>query len=181
MLGQRDWLELPAIFGCHHILLPTYSINEFKSYLDTHCNWPHLVCPSTPSGASSPAACDLCADIVKTKLLDSITYYRHSAGVSEFWFSDAAAQQWCKENFPRFWEKGIWPGNSPDLNPIENIWSAIQQKIDEEKPSVNITGLVRQLKRAWANISPSVLANLAAGMPNRMHCCIAVKGGFVGK
>ena len=27
-------------------------------------------------------------------------------------------QEWCKNNLCSFWEKGIRPGNSPDLNPI---------------------------------------------------------------
>ena len=27
------------------------------------------------------------------------------------------AQSWLRENIPSFWEKGIWPGNSPDLSP----------------------------------------------------------------
>ncbi|KAI6658753.1 hypothetical protein LOD99_15076 [Oopsacas minuta] len=26
-------------------------------------------------------------------------------------------QDWCRDNLNSFWEKSIWPGNSPDLNP----------------------------------------------------------------
>ena len=68
----------------------------------------------------------------------------------------------------RFWEKDR---EQSGFDPIENLWSILQQKLDEEKPSTGIAGLVRQLKRSWAGISPSVLANLAAGMPTE---CAAV-------
>ena len=28
--------------------------------------------------------------------------------------------EWCEQNLPVFWHKAEWPGNSRDLNPIEN-------------------------------------------------------------
>ena len=28
----------------------------------------------------------------------------------------AKTQAWCRSNLPGFWEKGVWPGNSPDLS-----------------------------------------------------------------
>ena len=31
------------------------------------------------------------------------------------------SQQWCLDNFPNYWAKDVWPGNSPDLSPIENL------------------------------------------------------------
>jgi transposase len=31
------------------------------------------------------------------------------------------SQEWCEKNLVSFWGKGTWPGNSPDLNPIENL------------------------------------------------------------
>ena len=30
-------------------------------------------------------------------------------------------QEWSRHNFPRFWNKGEWSANSPDLKPIENL------------------------------------------------------------
>ena len=30
-------------------------------------------------------------------------------------------QNWLKTNVPNFWTKDIWPPNSPDLSPIENL------------------------------------------------------------
>ena len=43
-------------------------------------------------------------------------------------------QDWCQENLPSFWANGIWPGNSPDLNPIENLWAIVQQELDLKHP-----------------------------------------------
>ena len=31
------------------------------------------------------------------------------------------AQKWLQDNVNSFWSKDQWPGNSPDLNPIENV------------------------------------------------------------
>ena len=31
------------------------------------------------------------------------------------------AMKWLENNLNAFWGKGVWPGNSPDLSPIENI------------------------------------------------------------
>jgi len=40
----------------------------------------------------------------------------------------ARTQEWCRANLPGFWEKGVWPGNSPDLSPIENIWAGLKKR-----------------------------------------------------
>ena len=38
-----------------------------------------------------------------------------------------------------------WPGNSPDLNPIENLWSTMERKVAEQQPS-NLLGLQHAIK-----------------------------------
>ena len=38
-----------------------------------------------------------------------------------------------------------WPGNSPDLNPIENLWSTIERKVAEQQPS-SLLGLQHAIK-----------------------------------
>ena len=41
-----------------------------------------------------------------------------------------------------------WPGNSPDLNPIENCWHVMGTKIAEKKLSTKLT-LQGSIIRAW--------------------------------
>ena len=91
----------------------------------------------------------------------------------------ATAQQWCRDNLPHFWAKEEWPGNSPDLNPIEELWAIVQQDLDKQKPATNLAQLETQLKCAWSRIQPSVLSNLVASMPNRVRKCLLVRGQYI--
>ena len=84
-------------------------------------------------------------------------------------------------HLPNFWAKEKWPGNSPDLNPIENLWSILKQRLDELPQSNNLENLKKSLKMAWSNIDPSCLENLVAGMPNRIRKRLELEGGYIGK
>ena len=50
----------------------------------------------------------------------------------------ATVQQWCRDNMPHFWAKEECPGNSPDLNPIEELWAIVQQELDNDKSATNL-------------------------------------------
>ena len=69
-------------------------------------------------------------------------------------------QKWLSEHLLDFWAKGIWPSNSPDLNPIENLWSIVQSELDNKKPATNFSQLGKYLEKAWNGIRPSILENL---------------------
>ena len=38
-------------------------------------------------------------------------------------------QQWLRDHDIPFIHREEWPGNSPDLNPIENFWDLLQQHV----------------------------------------------------
>ena len=90
-------------------------------------------------------------------------------------------QKWCQENLTSFWANGVWPGDSPDLNPIENLRAIVQQEVNEQTPATSTAQLEAQVKTAWCRIKPSVLESLVAGMPQRMRDCVAMEGGSIGK
>ncbi|MGH0123186.1 UNVERIFIED_CONTAM: hypothetical protein FKN15_013690 [Acipenser sinensis] len=44
------------------------------------------------------------------------------------------------------------PAQSPDLNPIENLWNMIKRKMDGHKPS-NKTELLEFLRQEWHKVT----------------------------
>ncbi|KAI6649518.1 hypothetical protein LOD99_11883 [Oopsacas minuta] len=90
-------------------------------------------------------------------------------------------QEWHKNNVCKFWEKSIWPANSPDLRPIENLWGILQTRLETMERPTNLIMLQKQLIQAWREITPETIDKLIAGMPNRINKCIQLKGGYIGK
>ena len=41
-----------------------------------------------------------------------------------------------------------WPENSPDLNPIENLWTNMKNKVSEKQP-LSGAELVKAIKEVW--------------------------------
>ena len=39
-----------------------------------------------------------------------------------------------KVNVENYWAKEMWPTNSPDFSPFENVWAILQEKADEADP-----------------------------------------------
>lgn len=73
-----------------------------------------------------------------------------------------------------------WPGNSPDLNPIENVWAALKKEISKEKVITNKIELIENIIKAWHNTPAleEIAFNCIASMPRRLQDVIAQKGGF---
>ncbi|KAK6173376.1 hypothetical protein SNE40_016841 [Patella caerulea] len=69
-----------------------------------------------------------------------------------------------------------WPGNSPDLNPIENLWRQMKDQVAKRQPS-NMNELLNAIKLTWINISKEYCQTLIDSMPHRVEQVIASRGG----
>ena len=68
-----------------------------------------------------------------------------------------------------------WPSQSPDLNPIENLWSILEQR--SKKRRVNTKeGFIAELRKEWNELYEDLLFTLSDSIPRRIEAVLAVNG-----
>jgi transposase len=71
-----------------------------------------------------------------------------------------------------------WPPNSPDLNPIENLWGIMVRRIyAENKQYKSVKELKKAIVRAWHSVDQEIIDNLVLSMENRIFQVINRNGG----
>jgi hypothetical protein len=72
----------------------------------------------------------------------------------------------------------VWPAQSPDLNPIENLWAALEKRIENVRHRISNTEQLKAcLQNEWRNLDSDLLVNLVASMPRRCQSVIDNNGG----
>ncbi|KAJ6254969.1 transposable element-related [Anaeramoeba flamelloides] len=68
-----------------------------------------------------------------------------------------------------------WPPNSPDLNPIENLWSIMDTKLKNCNPK-NEEEFIKIITNVWDTLSWKTLENLVISMYKRIDLVIEREG-----
>ncbi len=82
-----------------------------------------------------------------------------------------ATKEWLKKKYIKVLE---WPSQSPDLNPIENLWRELKVRVAKRQPR-NLNDLERICKEEWDKIPPEMCANLVANYKKHLTSVIANK------
>lgn len=89
---------------------------------------------------------------------------KHTAKSVKHWFDDQELQVL------------EWPSQSPDLNPIEHVWSYLEKQLAGTKFKT-FDELFNVLEQKWNEIPDSFLESLVESMPRRLNAVIKAHGG----
>jgi transposase len=113
--------------------------------------------------------------VLEDPLLPSMLMHR-----SEFFLQDRAPCHASKK-IKTFLETNniktiYWPGNSSDLNPIENCWAHMKNML-AKKDIGSFPKLTEAILKVCVNdLTPEYLKKLSDSMPDRLKAMIAAKG-----
>jgi transposase len=70
-----------------------------------------------------------------------------------------------------------WPAQSPDMNPIENLWAIIKRKRAKKFGiPTSKAMLINQIMDIWDNLEADLIETLAASIKNRLKEVVRLKG-----
>ena len=88
-------------------------------------------------------------------------------------------QEWLRMNVAEFWEKNVWPSNSPDLNPLDfSIWSVVESKACQTSHP-NRESLKVSVAKAWRALKPDYIVKTCRAFRPRLEKMIECEGGLI--
>lgn len=87
-----------------------------------------------------------------------------------------STEKWLKKNKIKVLE---WPPQSPDLNPMEHIWSELDRRIrNRSKLPTNQEELWKAMEEEWDQIEADFCRKLVDTMPARVNAVLKARGGY---
>ena len=122
------------------------------------------------------------AAVYKNLLEDHVVPIFENSGLNDHIFmQDNAPCHKAKTVLNYLQEKKVelldWPPQSPDLNPIENLWKTLGQNVMAQNPA-NTEDLWRKLQDEWAKIGTGICVKLIESCSRRCAEVIKNKGSF---
>jgi len=125
---------------------------------------------------------DLLCTIYETTLLPSAGIFfgknNHSWKLQEDndpKHTSGKAKKWKKDNDIK---RISWPSQSPDLNPMENVWAVLKANVSNYKPS-STKELIRIIKKEWEELDKVFAKNLVVSMKKRIFDILYNKGDHI--
>lgn len=121
-------------------------------------------------------------DILKKHLLPFKLIVRELTKKNAVFQHDNAPIHTAKIVKEWFKEEGIkvidWPANSPDLNPIENVWKLLKDNIQRREVFPKTKEELKiALEEEWQKFDTSILNGIIDSMPRRIKAVLKVNGG----
>ena len=117
---------------------------------------------------------------MKTKLKPSLE--KINKNISKLRFQqDNNPKHTCNKAKNKFKQLKIaildWPAQSPDLNPIENVWHWIKDRLKEyREPPAGQEELWDRIELLWRQVPVELCKNVIYSMPNRLEQVLKRKG-----
>ena len=122
----------------------------------------------------------LYTNIIQDEFFQTLDFYELNRGNIIFQqdndpkHTSMIARKWFEDNRIQLLE---WPDQSPDLNPIEQLWQYHKRKLATyESEPVSVHELWERVEKEWGKTQVEVCTNLIESMPKRIVAVIKSKG-----
>ena len=125
---------------------------------------------------------DLYVKILEEDVQASLSHYGKSGG-EVIYQQDNDIKNTCQKAKDWFEDHDfqvlLWPAQSPDLKPIEQLWDHVKRRLSEHEVAPRgILELWDRVEEEWNKIDAEVCQNLIESMPRRVAAVLKAKGGY---
>ena len=103
----------------------------------------------------------------------------HTARSIREWIEDPTPEALRQDGIDWSFELMTWPAQSPDLNPIEHLWDAIERELSRQQaPRGGLNGLTARVLEIWDQMALETVQKLVDSMPECCQEVINSRGSF---